>query len=160
MSESRKNKYFVDGFMLKHFGVWPTGLSKDNLFEEQKIFLIYLMGFVPNWEGWNLQVDYQSQLEDIEKMTLKDVELEKTDIDLAKLQGRDIEKIKRERLKNDIKQKKEELDKKFGIQPEEETPEFNFSDSIPDSEQSEYDEKTGQRKQLWEILQMKKIIKK
>ena len=142
--------------MLKHFNVWPIGLEKDHMFEEQKIFLMYLMGFVPNWEGWNLPVDYQKQVEEINKLALEDFELEKTDIDLAKLQGRDINQIRKERFVAEKEKMIAELDKKFGFESEEKTEtKVEFHDK-----EDNFVDQNGQKKQLWDILEMKKIIPK
>ena len=116
MEATQKNKYFIDGFMIKHFDVWPSSVDKNDLFEEQKIFLIYLLGFIPEKENWSINVEYQKKLTEIEKMELKDITLEKTDLDLAEMQGRAIEEIKKERLHQEKKRLEKELNEKFGLQ--------------------------------------------
>jgi hypothetical protein len=137
--------------LIKHFNIWPIGFEKDNLFEEQKIFLIYLMGFVHSLEEWNLQVTYQKRLQDINNLSLKDINLEKTDIDLAKMHGRDLYLLKKERLKEEKKKKIKELNEKFGIEDEEKKEKnIKFKEENPHEKQ----------KTLWDMLELKKIIKK
>jgi hypothetical protein len=142
--EASLPKYFVDGFLIKYFNIYPIGFEKDNLFDEQRVFLVYLMGFIPSQENWNIQVEYKQQLQEIKN--LKDIKLEQTDIDLAKLQNRDITEIKQERLKSEKDRKLKELNKKFGIKEKEE--ENNIGglpvDVVPDRQE-----------RLWEILQGK-----
>ena len=149
--EAQKPEYFVDGFMLKHFQIYPTGFDKTNLFDEQKIFLIYLMGSVPSIEDWTMQVDYKTKREEILK--IKSVKLEKTDLDVAILQNKDIVEFRKERLKQEKKKLLKELNEKFGIAEEKEDIKIDGLPEIDDSDQSS-------KKDLWDMLQGKGLIKK
>ena len=116
MQESFKNEYFVDGFFIKHFGIWPPGVDKDNLFDEQKIFVIYLIGIIPSIDDWSINVNYQKELKKINE--IKNIELSKTDNDLFKIQGKssaEIEKIKQERLALHKRELVDKLNERFGI---------------------------------------------
>lgn len=137
--------------MIKHFNVYPIGYNKENLFEEQKIFLIYLMGFVPSLEDWTMQMDYKIKKEDIK--SIKSVKIDKTDLDLAKMQGKNIVELKQKRLKQEKEKKLKELNKKFGI--EEEIEDIKI-EGLPDIEEKPISEK----ERLWDILQGKNLIKK
>lgn len=133
--------------MLKHFNIWPAYADPNNLFESQKIFLIYLMGIIPSKEDWTIQVAYQKELQEIK--SLKSVPIDQTEIDLAKIQGRDIAEIKAERLLDEKKKRLEELNKKFGIE-EKTDPNIKIK----------FQENDTQRLQLWDILQAKGIVNK
>ena len=148
MLEANKNEYFVDGFLIKHFGIWPIGTDKKSLFEEQKIFIIYLMGAIPEISEWTLQVDYQKKRKEIEMLSLKDIKLSQTDIDVSVLHGTDIEEIKRERLKAEKKKKFQEIDKEFGV---EESKDID----IPEIEHKPSDKPQDERQKLWDMLQAK-----
>jgi hypothetical protein len=146
--EASKEQYFVDGFMLKYFNVWPSRLEKDNLFEEQKIFLIYLMGFIPDKEEWTLQVTYQKEFKNIKN--LKNIKLDKTDIDLARLHNQNLKDIKADKLFQEKKRLLHELNQKFGIKSDEEAEKekITFKQNNPETP----------RQQLWDILQAKGLI--
>lgn len=143
-------KYFIDGFLIKHFGVWPEGTDKNNLFHEQKIFVIYLMGAIPGKEDWTVQVDYKLKLQEIED--IKDVKIDKTDIDLAELQGKNINALRKERLRYEKEKRLKELNEKFGIK--EEVKPIEEIEGLPDKV-----EKTNEQT-LWEIIEGKGLIKK
>jgi len=151
--EATKYEYFIDGFLLKHFGVWPTTMDKNNLFEEQKIFIVNLMGIIPDKENWSLQTEYRKKLEEINKITK--IKLTQTDIDLVKLQNRNIELIKKERLFEEKRKKIRELKEKYHIFEEKENKEKDiYKDFVKDQEP-----KKDQNGKLWDILQGKGIIK-
>ena len=149
MTEAAENKYFVDGFLIKHFGIFPIGFNKEDLFEEQKIFLVYLMGFIPSIQDWTIQVDYQVELQKIKD--IKTVDISPEDIDLAKMQGKDINELKKDRLNAEKIKKIAELNKKYGLKDE--TPETN---DIPDIKEV-IDQNNP--KKLWDILQGKGLLK-
>ena len=153
LTEAQKGDYFVDGFLLKHLQVWPATLDRDNLFEQQKIFLVYLMGIIPEYQDWQIQTEYQKEYKAI--TATKEIELDKTEIDLARMQGKDIEKIKKEKLYTEKAQRIRELNKKFRIK--EENPEMGRI-KIPGHDPAA--NKDSQREQLWDILHGKGIIKK
>lgn len=138
--------------MIKHFSVYPIGFDKDNLFDEQKIFLIYLMGFIPDFENWSMQMDFKVKKEEI--INLKTVEIEKTDIDLAKLQGKNIEELKKDRLIQEKEKRLRELNEKFGIEEEPEEIEIEGLPKI-DKEQP-----LSEKEKLWDVLNCKGLIKK
>ena len=152
MNEACKNKYFVDGFMIKHFDIWPLEFDKNNLFEEQKIFLIYLLGAIPEKQEWAINIEYQKRLSDIKKLKLSDIRLSETDISLAKLQNRSIDKLKKERLREEKQRRKLELDEKYGIETKETESEI---EGLP-----EPNVKPDQQTQLWDMLQAKGLINK
>lgn len=145
--EANQNRYFVDGFCIKHFGIWPVGVDKNDLFDDQKIFLVYLMGIIPEMSDWQLQMSYRKELNEIKELTR--VEINQTEIDVAQLQGRDIEELRRDRLKQEKNRRINELNKKYGIKQDDEVKE---SISIPQ-------ESTSERQRLWDILQGKGLIK-
>jgi hypothetical protein len=151
--EAQSSKYFADGLLIKHCGIYPIGFDKDNLLEDQKVFLAYLLGVIPSLEDWSVQVDYKIRKEEIQKINIKDIKLTKTDIDLAKLQGNDIDEIKKEKLKLEKQRKLRELKDKFGIKEEkekEDDPIVIDSDSVIDSDNPN---------RLWDMLQMKNLVK-
>ncbi len=149
MQEAKKNEYFIDGFLIRHFNIYPVGFDKNNLLEAQRNFLVYLIGFIPNLDDWNLQVTYLDKLNDIKQITK--IEIAQEDIDLAKMQNRDIEELKKERLKEEKEKKIIELKTKYGIKIEKQE-EQGIADEIPEIE--------NVPKNLWDILQGKGIIKK
>lgn len=144
MQEANKFEYFVDGFLIKHFGIFPLGFDKNNLFESQKIFLVNLMGVIPEYKTWSLQVAYNTEFDEIKE--LKSVELSPEDLDLAKLRGENIQELKQLRLKTHKETKIKELNEKYGIKNQETGKEINIR---PEEN----------RQKLWEILQGKGIIK-
>lgn len=146
MREARKSEYFVDGFLIKHFGVWPHGIDKHNLFEEQRIFLVYLMGCIPDFENWSQQMNYQLEIADVDD--LKEVEISQTDLDIAKLQGQNIEEIKRTRLIQEKKKRKAEINKRYGVRDNNEPPESIKKLQFP-----------GEKEKLWKILEGHGLIR-
>jgi len=120
MKEALKHKYFVDGFMIKHFGIFPSTIDKNNLHEIQKVFLVYLCGIIPSVEGWSIDVSYQREKAEIMETSISEIKLEEAEIDLAKLHGKDINKLKKEKLKNLKQNKLDELDRKYKIKDENE----------------------------------------
>jgi hypothetical protein len=153
LEEADQNKYFIDGFLIKHFDIWPIGIDKNNLFHEQKIFIVYLMGVTPSMSDWTTHVSYQKELN--EAKNLKKVKIDQADIDVAKLQGRDIEEIKRERLKAEIKKRITEINNKYGIVQEEKIPDNVKKIQDP----TEKIQDPTEREKLWDMLQGKGLIK-
>lgn len=152
MNEASKNDYFIDGFMIKHFGIWPLVCDKDNLFEEQKIFLIYLLGVIPEKEDWTMQVEYKRKLNEIKNIT--SVELDKTDFDLANIQGENVDEMRKRRLHEEKNKLIKELNEKYGIESGE-----NKEEDVADSIEFKNDSKQ-QKEELWDILCGKGLIKK
>lgn len=140
MTEASKREYFFDGFLIKHFGIWPVGIDKNNLFDEQRIFLVYLMGNVPNYDDWAVQINYQKELNEIE--TLKSVDISQSNIDLAKLHGTNIEDIKKKNLRQEKQKRIVEINKKYGVK----------EDAPPLKKVSE-EKVLDEREELWELLQ-------
>jgi len=151
--EANKSEYFVDGFLIKNFDIWPIGLDKNNLFEEQKIFLVYLMGVIPNSKNWNLNIEYQTRLNEINNLTEKDIVIDDTDIDIANLHGKSIDEIKKDRLKTEKEIRIKELNEKFGLEKKEkEKPKImEFNEKIPEGNEG--------HEQLWDMLQGKAFKK-
>jgi hypothetical protein len=145
-------KYFIDGFLIKYFNIFPVGFDKDNLFEQQKMFLVYLVGIIPSQEDWNIQMDYKIKLRDITTNTK--IELNQSDIDVIRLQGRDINDVKKERLDSLKKQKIQELNKNFGIKEENEIQ--PRPEGVPEDSPNRM--KIRQEK-LWELLEGKGLVK-
>ena len=137
---------------IKYFNIFPVGFDKDNLFEQQKIFLVYLVGIIPSQEDWNIQMDYKIKLRDI--ITNTKVELSQSDIDVIRLQGRKIEEVKKERLDSLKKQKIQELNNNFGIKEENETP--PRPEGIPENNPQR---SKIRQERLWELLEGKGLVK-
>lgn len=137
--------------MIRHFGVFPVGVDKDNLFEEQKRFLMYLVGGIPSMENWQNNVEYQNRLAEIK--LIDDITLSAEEIDLAQLHGSSIDEIKRNRLIQDKMQKIKELNEKYGVKTNDE----NIISVIAD-EQDEKATSTKDPQALWDILQGKGLI--
>lgn len=152
MNEASKPEYFIDGFLMKYYGIWPIGLDKDNLFYEQKVFIVYLIGCIPTLEGWSTQVDYMIKKQEIEE--LKEIEIDQADIDIANLKNKDVKKLKAERLLQEKKKRLAELNKSFGIK--EKVKIADRPDGLPDPKADD----GTQRKELWEMLNLKGLIKK
>ena len=147
--ESKKDKYFVDGFLIRHFGIFPFNFDKENLFEEQKIFLIYLMGNIPDMDQWKINVEYNSNLNKIKK--LNKISLDQTEIDLAELQGKNLKQVERDKLLAEKTKKIKELNEKFGIKEEEDEIEKVVA------EKTEIDNNNPGR--LWDLLNLKGLVK-
>lgn len=137
--------------MIKHFDVWPSNVNKNDLFDQQKIFIIYLMGLIPDNNNWSTQVEYLNKLEKIKKIKIDEIKLEQTDIDLAKMQNRDLEELRRERLKDEKKKQTTELKETYGIKEERE--EIHV-EGIPDVKDAK-----PQEKMLWDLLHGKGLVK-
>ena len=135
--------------MIRHFNIFPTSCDKENLFEEEKIFLIYLLANIPEIKEWRVDVDYQQQLEKIKK--LKKVELDQTELDLAEISGKDIKELKREKLITEKILKIQELNRKFGIKQEE--------IEIEKVVETKTDKTDNNPQNIWEMLQGKGLVK-
>lgn len=149
MLEAKKDRYFIDGFLIRHFNVYPENFDKENLFAEQKIFLIYLMGVIPSLENWMLHVDYLIKMGEIQN--LDTIELSPESTDLSRLRGQSITEIKRQNLIEEKKRRIKELNKKFHIEEQDETID-KMADMKPVSPDND-------PQRLWNILQGKGIIK-
>ena len=77
---------------------------------------------------------------------MQDIKLDQTEIDLAKMQNKDINLVKTEQLKYEKKRRISELNQKFGVQSSKKAdkPKIRFADdeSHPD-----------RHEKLWEMLQ-------
>ena len=109
---------------------------------------------IPTIDDWTVQVDYKIQLQNIKNM--KSVKIEESDLDLARLHGKNIEKLKRDRLKEEKKKLISELNKKFGIK--EKVEEAERPEGIPKPPKGKAEQ--TQKMELWDILNLKGIIKK
>jgi len=136
--------------MIKHFDVYPVGFDKNNLFDEQKIFLIYLIGVIPSIEDWTIQVEYKLELKNIQE--IKSVEISESDIDIAKLHGENINELKKERLLLHKEEKIKELNKKYGIKISEET------EKIKEIPESKLNRAQIRQDKIWEYLQGKELV--
>ena len=147
MEESRKSEYFVDGFLIRHFGIYPHGFDKDDLFEEQKVFLMYLVGQIPEMDVWGRNVSYQTKLKDIRG--LKEVEIPQAELDLASMRKQDITELKRQKLVETKRIKIAELNQEYGIK------ETDTETQV----QAEIKGQTDDPRQLWDMLQLKGLTK-
>ena len=147
MAEARKSEYFVDGFLIRHFNIFPAGFNKEDLFEEQKVFLMYLVGNIPEMELWKRNIDYENKVEEIR--TKDDIKLEQTEIDLANFHGKDLNEERRKKLFNEKKRLMRELREKFGFEDNEEVEE-----EIIVKEKEKQDPS-----QIWDLLQGKGLTK-
>jgi hypothetical protein len=102
--------------MIRHFGIYPSGFDKDDLFDEQKIFLMYLVGSIPTMEIWERNVSYQIKREEIKN--IKTIKLDQYDIDMARLQKKNLSELKKQRLIEHKKQEILKLNESFGIKEE------------------------------------------
>ena len=142
--EAQNNKYFVDGFLIRHFGIYPFEFDKDNLFDEHKIFLMYLIGNMPGMEVWERNVSYQIKKEEIKN--IKTIKLDQYDIDMARLQKKNLSELKKQRLIEHKKQEILKLNEFFGVK--EEIEEIERHIEFKDKENNDPD-------RLWKILQGK-----
>jgi len=149
LTEAKKGKYFVDGFMIRHFNIYPSNFDKENLYEEQKVFLIYLIGVIPELDQWKIHIDYNIKLEEIKK--LKKIEINQTEKDLAGINGKDLKQLYKEQLLLTKKRMISELNEKFGIVEDEKEIE-KVIETKPDI-------KDNNPAQLWEMLQGKGLVK-
>ena len=147
MQEARKNEYFVDGFLIRHFGTFPVGIDKEDFFEEQKVFLLFLIGNIPDLEMWQKDIYYRNKKSDIENMTIEDIKISESDIDLCEIHGDNIEDIKKSRLKEEKKIQISELRKSFGFKEEIEDIEIKDIDIESKSNNIPNDKSV-----LWDIL--------
>jgi len=146
LEEANKNKYFIDGFLIKHCDIYPSNFNKEDLFYEQKVFLVYLLGLTPSMEEWSFNMDFINKKDKIDR--IESIELSKEDLDMAKLHGKDIKKLKEERLKNHKKQLIKDLNDKFGIKNDEEK---RNNVKINNT-------KKDKKEDLWDILAGKNLI--
>lgn len=137
--------------MIKHFGIWPLEVDKNNLFEEQKIFIVYLMAVIPSIENWQTQIDYESKLKQI--INLTDVKIEQAEIDLAELHDKDLDELKKEKLKEEKENRLKKLNEKFGVQEE---IKHEKIEGLPEPDKNP-DTRNQQRK-LWDTLQLKGLV--
>lgn len=152
--EANKPEYFVDGFLIRHFGIWPVAVDKDNLFQEQKHFLMYLVGTIPRMEEWARQVNFQKQIQEVESYTEKDLIFSDEELDIIRIQGKNIEEYKKEKLPEEKKNKIKEIKKNFGIEEKEELKGIEGIEGIPEIT----DTKPGNIQELWKILNGKGLV--
>lgn len=152
--EAQKNEYFLDGFYIKHFKKFPQGCNIEDFFEVQQIFLLYLIGLIPSFDDWSINMQYTKEHHEIELLTEKDIEISKVNVDLATFQGRSGKQEKLIQLKLEKEKRFKELNKKYGV---EEKKEQNIPDII-DSEEN--DKNDYNQEKLFDILNAKGLFKK
>lgn len=161
MLEAQNSEYFVDGFFIRHFKKFPLGCNQEEFFEEQKIFLMFLIGTIPEFSDWNLQIKYYQEKHNIDIMTINDIKLSDYDKDVAAFQGKDINEIKKEKLKVEKRKLKSELNKKYGVEDKNKvyaSKSLTDNDSIQnDNDDVENTEK--EQKRLWDILELRGLTK-
>jgi hypothetical protein len=121
------------------------------LFPEQKAFLVYLLGVIPSLETWSMNVDYMVKKREIEKISVKDIVIGQSELDLLKMRGGDIGKVKRERVPQERKKRLEELNKEYGIEAEKEDDSNNNMPSMKNVKDP--------RTRIWDLLIGKGLIK-
>lgn len=97
-------------------------------------------------EEWSFNMDFINKKDKIDR--IESIELSKEDLDMAKLHGKDIKKLKEERLKNHKKQLIKDLNDKFGIKNDEEK---RNNVKINNT-------KKDKKEDLWDILAGKNLI--
>lgn len=147
--ESTKDDYFIDGFMIRHFNIFPLNFNKEDLFDEQKIFLIYLMAQIPELDQWKRNVDYKTRLAKIKQ--IDKVELNDTEVDLANIQNKPLSQVRKEQLFNEKKRLIGELNKEYGIDANEK--------EIEKIVETKTDIKDNNPMRLWDLLQGKGLVK-
>lgn len=146
MIEAQKDKYFIDGFFIRHFNIWPINIDKNNLLDMQKIFIAYLIGFIPEISGWKLQLEYLKSIDEIKNLSESDIEITQEEIDISKLHGKNITKLKQKKLENEKIKRIAKLNKDYGIEEKEEDKRVTPKNNIENTPK------------LWELLQGKGII--
>ena len=144
--EAKNSEYFIDGFLIRHFGIFPVGFEKDNMFQEQKIFFLYLMGIIPGLDDWTRNVSYQTKLEEIEN--IQTVAIDEAEFDIATLRNQNIDDLKKQKLIDHKKMLVADLKKEYGIKIEDDTEQAEEPTIRTD----------GKPQQLWELLQGKGLI--
>lgn len=135
--------------MIRHFGIFPHNFDKENLLEDQKIFLIYLMASIPDMEYWKRNVEYKSRL--IEIKSLKKININQTEYDLADISGKSKKQVYKEQLLLEKKRRISELNKEFGID--------EIDEDIEKTVEIKQDIKNTNPEKLWELLQGKGLVK-
>lgn len=73
-----------------------------------------------------MNVDYLLRKKDIDAITVADVKIDQSEIDIITMRHGDINKIKRERIPQEKKKRLEELNKEYGIEKgKEDDAEYN-----------------------------------
>lgn len=57
--------------MFKYYGVLPSGIDKDNISQDQREFLFFLLGNTPSIETVQKIVEYETRLDDIKRKNYK-----------------------------------------------------------------------------------------
>lgn len=63
LKEIQKSQYNLDAFYLRHFKQLPTGVAFDDLFHEQKEFIMLLTASAPSLEGLGAWLEYEKKKE-------------------------------------------------------------------------------------------------
>ena len=132
--------------------MFPPGVNKEAFFDEQKVFIIYLMGSIPDFQEWSLHLSYKKKMNEIKN--LKDIDIDETDIEVAKINGESIEALKKKRLKQKKKRMIQEVNKEFGIKDEQIEENKDIKKDLP-KEKTELG-----TQQLWEMLEGRGLVKK
>ena len=157
MKEALSDEYFIDGFFIKHFKRFPVGVNQEDFFEEQKIFVMYLCGVIPEFTDWNFQIKYYQQKAEIEDMTISDVKLDESELDIAKFRNEDVNKIKEDKLKTEKKRRILELNKEFGVKNKE--AEKKVIEVNNEEKENSVEDKRKEQQRLYDILQGKGLTK-
>jgi len=131
-------------------------MDKENLFESQKVFLIYLMGLIPSLEDWRFHVDYKTREHEIESLTLKDIKIEQATMDMWNIHGEDISEKRYKTLKNEKEKRIKELKESFGFETEN-----KLANRVQELEDitNDVDKTKSRQEKLWDLLHGKGLVK-
>lgn len=133
--------------MIRHFGIFPENFDREDLFYEQKRFLMYLVGGIPTMENWQRNIEYQTALSKIKTSTA--VILTEEEISLASLHGSSIDEIKRNRLIQEKMLRIKELNEQYGVK----TTDENIVSVVEEEDETKPNSRDPQA--LWDLLQGK-----
>lgn len=136
--------------MIRHFGIFPDGFDRDNLFYEQKRFLMYLVGGIPSMESWQINIEYQTKLAAIKRLST--VKLTEEEISLAQLHGDSIDELRKNRLTQEKLKQIKELNEKYNVKTDEPSIVSVIEDNTVDEAKTP---NTRDPQALWDILQGK-----
>lgn len=117
LKEARKERYLIDGFTLKNFHRYPSGVDPNNLLYEQQIFFMYLTALSPSLDEVRSQVSYLDEKEELDNSVFEDffdTKLQILELE-ARTKGISIEEHKEQLILPARKKALEDLDEKYGF---------------------------------------------
>lgn len=111
------------------------------------------MAQIPEIDHWKRNVEYKTKLAEIKQLDVNKIKIDKTIIDLASINGKDMKKLKKEQLLLEKKKRITELNKEYGIKdPEKE------AEKTVDIKQ-DINNNNHNPTRLWDILHGKGLVK-